>query len=69
VKKFVKTIFKKNCLTHTRGMGSWLHQAEIEVGIFSRQFLGKLRIPDLKAFRQEAEAWNRRMNRDRVQIA
>ena len=28
--------------------GSWLNQAEIEIGIFSRQCLGHRRIPDLK---------------------
>jgi DDE superfamily endonuclease len=49
--------------------GSWLNQAEIEIGIFSRQCLGKRRIPDLKTLRREAQAWNRRMNRDRVKIA
>src|SRR5262252_3894798 len=49
--------------------GSWLNQAEIEIGIFSRQCLGKRRIPGLAILRAEAKAWNRRMNRDRVKIA
>jgi transposase len=48
--------------------GSWLNQAEIEIGIFSRQCLGARRIPDLKTLRREARSWNRRMNRDRVKI-
>ena len=48
--------------------GSWLNQAEIEIGIFSRQCLGHRRIPDLKTLRREAKAWNRRVNRDLVQI-
>jgi hypothetical protein len=48
--------------------GSWLNQAEIEIGIFSRQCLGKRRIPDLKAFRREVRAWNRRVNRARTKI-
>ena len=47
---------------------SWLNQAEIEIGIFSRQCLGSRRIPDLKRLRREAKAWNRRMNRDRITI-
>jgi hypothetical protein len=47
---------------------SWLNQAEIEIGIFSRQCLGRRRIPDLKSLRQEAKAWNRRMNRDHINI-
>jgi hypothetical protein len=49
--------------------GSWLNQAEIEIGIFSRQCLGKRRIPNLESLRPEAKAWSRRMNRDRVKIA
>ena len=54
---------------YTPTHGSWLNQAEIEIGIFSRQCLGKRRIPDLKTLRREAKAWNRRINRDRVKIA
>src|ERR1700756_3968291 len=53
---------------YTPTPGSWLNQAEIEIGIFSRQCLGSRRIPDLKTLRQEAKAWNRRMNRDCVKI-
>jgi hypothetical protein len=49
--------------------GSWLNQAEIEIGISSQQCLGNRRIPDLKTLRREALGWNRRMNRDRVKIA
>jgi hypothetical protein len=48
--------------------GSWLNQAEIEIGIFSRQCLGTRRIPDLRTLRRESRAWNRRMNRDRIKI-
>ena len=53
---------------YTPTHGSWLNQAEIEIGIFSRQCLGTRRIPNLKTLRNEARAWNRRMNRDRVKI-
>jgi len=48
--------------------GSWLNQAEIEIGLFSRQCLGTRRIPDLKTLRRESRAWNRRMNRDHIRI-
>ena len=48
--------------------GSWLNQAEIEIGLFARQCLGNRRIPDLKAFAVRVSAWNRRMNRDQVKI-
>src|SRR5436305_14054533 len=53
---------------YTPTHGSWLNQAEIEIGLFSRQCLGTRRIPDLKALRRESRAWNRRMNRDRIKI-
>jgi len=53
---------------YTPTHGSWLNQAEIEIGIFSRQCLGKRRIPDLQTLRQETKAWNRRINRDGVKI-
>jgi hypothetical protein len=53
---------------YTPTHGSWLNQAEIEIGIFSRQCLGKRRIPNLESLRREAKAWNRRMNRDRLKI-
>jgi DDE superfamily endonuclease len=51
---------------YTPTHGSWLNQAEIEIGLFSRQCLGKRRIPSLKILKAEARAWNRRMNRARV---
>src|SRR5437763_6370680 len=53
---------------YTPTHGSWLNQAEIEIGIFTRQCLGSRRIPDLKILRREARAWNQRMNQDRVKI-
>ncbi len=53
---------------YTPTHGSWLNQAEIEIGLFSRQCLGNRRIPTLKLLRREAKAWNRRMNHDRVKI-
>jgi hypothetical protein len=53
---------------YTPTHGSWLNQAEIEIGLFSRQCLGARRIPELQTLRRESRAWNRRMNRDRVKI-
>ena len=48
---------------YTPKHGSWLNQAEIEIALFSRQCLGKRRIPDLPTLRSESRAWNRRTNR------
>jgi len=53
---------------YTPTHGSWLNQAEIEIGLFTRQCLGNRRISDLKTLRREARAWNRRMNRNCVKI-
>jgi hypothetical protein len=61
-------VWNRFTVHYTPTHGSWLNQAEIEIGIFSRQCLGRRRIPSLKVLRQEAKAWNRRMNRDRIKI-
>jgi transposase len=53
---------------YTPKHGSWLNQAEIEISMFSRQCLGRRRIPSLGDLRREARAWNRRMNRNRTTI-
>jgi hypothetical protein len=44
------------------------NQAEIEIGLFSRQCLGKRRIGDITILRRQAKAWNRRVNRDQITI-
>jgi transposase len=54
---------------YTPKHGSWLNQAEMEVGLFSRQCLGKRRIGDIAALRRQTQAWSRRMNRNRLTIA
>src|ERR1700674_2860851 len=48
--------------------GSWLNQAELEIGLFSRQCLGNRRLGDIGTLRAEAHAWNRRTNRNHVTI-
>jgi hypothetical protein len=61
-------IWNQFTVHYTPTHGSWLNQAEIEIGILSRQCLGTRRIPDLKSLRREVRAWNRRMNRARARI-
>ena len=46
--------------------GSWLNQAELEIGLFSKQCPGKRRLGTIGILREEARAWNRRTNRNRV---
>ena len=53
---------------YTPKHGSWLNQAEIEISLFSRQCLGTRRIASINDLRREANAWNRKMNRDQVAI-
>jgi len=62
-------VWNRLTIHYTPTHGSWLNQAEIEIGTFSRQCLGKRRIPDLQTLRREAKVWNRRMNRNAVTIA
>jgi len=61
-------IWDRFTVHYTPTHGSWLNQAEIEIGIFSRQCLGTRRIPDLKTLRREARSWNREINRARTKI-
>ena len=61
-------IWDRFTVHHTPTHGSWLNQAEIEIGLFSRQCLGSRRIPDLKTLRREAAAWNRQINRAKTKI-
>ena len=53
---------------YTPTHGSWLNQAEIEISLFARQCLGRRRIPSLPQLQREAQAWNRKINHDRVTI-
>ena len=53
---------------YTPKHGSWLNQAEIELSLYSRQCLGKRRIPTLAELRQETRVWRRNANRNRTEI-
>ena len=53
---------------YTPKHGSWLNQAEIEISLFSRGCLGQRRLASLGNLRQQAKAWDRKMNRERVLI-
>jgi len=66
--EFGSEIWDRFTVHYTPTHGSWLNQAEIEIGLFTRQCLGHRRIPDLKTLRRESRAWNRRVNRARTQI-
>lgn len=63
-----RAIARKIEFHYTPKHGSWLNQAEIEIGLFSRQCLGSRRIADLRTLKAEAKAWNQRVNRARLLI-
>ena len=61
-------VWNRFTIHHTPTHGSWLNQAETEIGLFARQCLATRRIPDIKTLRRESRAWNRRTNRDQIKI-
>jgi hypothetical protein len=61
-------LWKRFTVHHTPKHGSWLNQAEIEIGLFSRQCLGRRRIATIEELTIEAAAWNRRINRNQTTI-
>jgi hypothetical protein len=67
-KKIGIEIWDRFKIHYTPKHGSWLNQAEIEIGLFSRQCLGKRRLPDLNTLIRETGAWNRRMNNAHTRI-
>jgi transposase len=62
------SVWDRLTVHYTPKHGSWLNQAEIELSLYSRQCLGKRRIPDLDTLRRETKAWNRKANRQRTRI-
>jgi hypothetical protein len=52
------TLWRRLTVHHTPKHGSWLKQAEIEIGLYSRQCLGNRGIPDLSRLKRESTAWN-----------
>lgn len=53
---------------YTPKHGSWLNQAEIAINMYSRQSLGKTRVPDISSLRKRTKAWNNSINRRNVTI-
>jgi transposase len=48
--------------------GSWLNQAEIAINMYSRQSLGRTRIPDLESLKKRTKAWVNYINAKKVII-
>lgn len=53
---------------YTPKHGSWLNQAEIAINMYTRQCLGKSRIPTIDLLRKKTKAWNKIVNKKQVKI-
>lgn len=53
---------------YTPKHASWLNQAEIAIGIYSRQCLGKDRIPTIEELKTRSAAWTKMANREKITI-
>ncbi len=53
---------------YTPKHGSWLNQAEIAIGMYSRQCLGDGRIGTFENLKLQTKAWNKRANKKKIKI-
>jgi len=63
-----KRLWARICPHYTPKHASWLNQAEIEIGMFTRGCIGKQRVENSSALRKRARAWEKSMNRRKVKI-
>jgi len=63
-----KKLWNKFEVHYTPKHGSWLNQAEIAIGMYSRQCLGDGRIGTIENLRLQTNAWNARANKNKVKI-
>ena len=61
-------IWNRFIIHYTPVNASWLDQAEIAIGLYSKQCLGKDRIPDIETLKEKTKAWNRAINKKKVKI-
>jgi transposase len=54
---------------HTPKHASWLNQAEIAIGMYSRQCLGNGRVSDIKYLKAQTSAWNKTINKKATKIS
>lgn len=63
-----KKLWEKFEIHYTPKHASWLNQAEIAIGMYTRQCLGDGRIGDLENLKIQTKAWNKRTNRKKTKI-
>ena len=63
-----RKLWKRFTAHFTPKHGSWLNPAECEIGMWSKECLGRNRVPTLPALKRRTCAWNSRLNRQRRTI-
>ena len=63
-----RRLWRRFTVHHTPKHGSWLNPAEIEVGLWSRECLGRVRVATFEELRSRTSAWNSSANRTRRRI-
>lgn len=63
-----RQIWARFTVHYTPKHASWLNQAEIAIGIYSRQALGKDRIPTIELLKSRSNAWNANANKRKIFI-
>jgi len=63
-----KKLWSRFDVHYTPKHASWLNQAEIAIGMYSRQCLGDGRVMDIKYLKAHTAAWNKRTNKKATQI-
>ncbi|MCY4643983.1 MAG: IS630 family transposase [Bacteriovoracales bacterium] len=67
-KKEGDRIWNRFKVYYTPTHASWLNMAEIAIGMYSRQCLGRTRIPDAETLRRKTQHWERYINEKGVTI-
>ncbi len=63
-----KALWNKFEVHYTPKHGSWLNQAEIAIGMYTRQCLGDGRIGTIENLKFQTRAWNKRINKKQTKI-
>lgn len=63
-----KKLWNKFEVHYTPKHGSWLNQAEIAIGMYSRQCLGDGRVGTIENLKFQTHAWNKRINKKKTKI-
>ena len=61
-------LWRRLIVHYTPKHASWLNQAEIGIGIYAKQCLGKERVATIEQLTERSEAWNIEANRKRIKI-